>query len=105
MGIKSKFIEIYRRKTTLADNLLAIYGFPYSVVCLAMAITHKATVDHIISGIFIFATIGILSSTFIERDILKDDKGMVKFGYVLAFIMSAFCTLGMVALIWGKNGI
>lgn len=105
MNIKQRFLTAYHSKPTIADNLLAIYGLPYSIVCLAMAITHKATVEHIMSTFWIYVMIGMLSHTFLERDTLKNDGGMVKFDYVLGIIMSLFCTLGVIGLIWGANGI
>lgn len=105
MNIKQRFLTAYHSKPTMVDNLLAIYGLPFSVVCLAMAITHKATVEHILAGIMLYYLMGMMSHQFIETDTLKEDGGMIKFDWVLAFIMSAMATLGFIGLIWGANGI
>lgn len=103
MNIKSKFIEAYYKKPTIADNLLAIYGLPYSIVCLAMAITHKATVEHIMSILMLYVIMGMMSHTFVENSLLKKESTTID--YVLAIMMSLFCTIGAIALIWGANGI
>lgn len=104
MNIKQRFLIIYHSKPTIVDNLVAIYGLPYSIVCLAMAISHKATVEHILAGVMIYYVIGMMSHQFIEIDTLKRSD-MIKFDWVMAFIMSAMTTLGYIALIWGANGI
>jgi phosphatidylglycerophosphatase A len=105
MNIKQRFLMAYHSKPTVANNLLVIYGLPYSIICLAMAITHKATVEHILAGIMLYYLMGIMSYQFIELDTLKEDDNMIKFDWVLAFIMSAMATLGFIGLIWGANGI
>ncbi len=91
-------VQRIKSPTTLVDNLIAIYGLPFSILCLLSAIDHKITVDNIQGGFYTFFVIGIMSYFFMDYERLKE-KHLAKGWYAMPIVASLFCGLCYVGMI------